>query len=111
MKFFNETKTRLAFLGLGTNQFIRIAGKNIPRTFVRLILILFPLIFYILEVALCIKLSDNIKDGFLPIAVTVACFPATPIYISLVLKTNEIDEVFIYLENVFNTSNAKLIQN
>lgn len=110
MNIFNETKTRLAFLGLGTNQFIRIAGQNIPRLFIHLFFILYPILFYSLESIVFIKLKDNLNDRFSTISMIVACFPITPIYISLVLKTNEIDELFSYMENVINTSNANLFK-
>lgn len=109
MHFFNEIETTLAHLGLGTNNFTRIAGKiKIPRLLIRLYIALSPVMFGLLQVALYI-LRDNINDRLMAVAIFMACVPLTPIYVSLASKTNEIDELFRYVEKLVNSSNAKLL--
>lgn len=104
MNVFNETKTRLAHLGLGTNQFTRIAGKNIPRLFIRVFIILSSILLCLSEIVL-FTLNDNLNHRLLSVAIFLGMLPIPPIYISLVSKTNQIDELFSYLENVINSSN------
>lgn len=111
MNIFNEIETRLGDLGLGTNQFTRIAGKNIPRLVIRLIITLSAILLCLSEVALYILKDNNLSDRLMLIGVIVAYFPVTLIYVSLVSNTNHINNLFSYLENAIHTSNAQLIKN
>lgn len=109
MNITNEMKKRLTYLGLGTDQLVRIGGKNIPRSFIRLFIIFSSLLFCILESILCIKFSsDNLVKCLMALNILASMLPVAPIYITLVLKTDEINDLLNYLEIIISTSNRKL---
>lgn len=110
MSIFKETKKIFAYSGLGTDQFIQIVGTNIPRVFIRLCVVLLPMLCCVVDGVVCIKLiSYRLVDGLKPFGVMVSFLPVTPIYFSLMMKTNEINDLLDYLQKVINTSNSYIL--
>lgn len=108
MKILKEFGTILIKCGLGTDSSVRIGGINIPRWLVRWTIFAFPTLCSVLEVMLCIKF---IKFSFVaclwPFSIVLTFFSLALIYASLLAKTNEVNELFKYLENVIDKSKGK----
>lgn len=107
MSIFKEIKTSFIFCGLGTEQFAQIAGRNVPRSFIRFYIILFSTLVCAWEAVLGFKyLSFSVVDSLSSFVCLLGFFPVITIYISLIVKTKEINNLFSYLEEVINTSNG-----
>lgn len=104
MCIFTDTKTILINCGLGTDQFVQIAGTKIPRALIRLSVFSFPLIVCVIEIILCIN-ADGIAAMLYSFSILLTCLSGVLIYASLTAKSNKIIELFDYLAVVFKTSN------
>lgn len=104
MKILNESRRVLAYTGLCSASVVPIGGLQVPRTFVR--------IGYVSAVGLCLTLHGHLcvenKDGFiailLPIGAAITCASMFLVYISLMLKSDEITELLEYFQNFVDTS-------
>lgn len=109
MLIFKEAECIMAVSGLGTNKFVQIAGQHIPRLFVRLHILLFPILCSVMEIILCI---NGYANGFVTtlenLGFLLTYSSGILVYISLLAKSNAISAVFNYLESVINTSNLRL---
>lgn len=107
MKILNEAEIVLIGSGLGTANFVKIAGIKIPRLLVRLIIFSLPILCCILEAVVCVKfIRYSVAACLWPFSVILTFSSIALIYGSLVIKSKEINDLFTYLENVINTSNA-----
>lgn len=108
MSIFNKFREIFIYSGLGQNQFSLMAGKSVPlRLLIRLYIILSSMLLYAVEGVLCMKyISYSLVDCLFAFVIMVSFLPVTTIYISLVMKTDEINAFFDYLESVISTSNA-----
>lgn len=106
MDIFKENETTFIHAGLGIEQFAQIAGRNIPRSLIRFSILLFSTIISVWEIVLGLKfVRSSVVDCLSSLVCLLGFLPVVTIYISLIMKTSEINELFSYLENVVNTSN------
>lgn len=107
MKILNEAEQVLIGSGLGTANFVKIAGIKVPRVLVRLVIFSLPILCCVLEGVVCVKfIKYSVAACLWPFSVILTFSSIALIYGSLVIKSNEITELFAYLENVINKSNA-----
>lgn len=111
MSIFKDIKIICAYSGLGSDQFVKIAGQNVPRSFIRWLITMLSIVIIMLESVLCVKflISNDLSNFLMSGAIMMLFLPILPIYISLVMKTKKIDELFSCLENVIKKSNANLL--
>lgn len=107
MSIFKENETSFIYWGLGTDQFVQIAGRNVPRSLIRFYIVLFSSLICVWEAVLGLMfLRSSLVDCLSSFVCLLGFFPVITIYLSLIMQTNEINELFSYLEDVINTSNA-----
>lgn len=107
MSIFKENRITFIHAGLGTGRFARIAGRNIPRSLIRVYIILFSTLMCVWEAVLGFKfINTNLVDCLSSFVCLLGFLPVITIYLSLIMKTNEINELFSYLENLVDSSNA-----
>lgn len=111
MSIFRDIKIILAYSGLGSDQFVQIAGQNIPRSFIRFLITLLAIVIIILESVLGIKFlrSYDLGSCLMSLALMALFLPILPIYISLVMNTKQIDELFSSLEKVIKRRKANFL--
>lgn len=109
MKIFKKSELFLAIIGLGTEPSVQIAGKNIPRTFLRLAMSFLIPLAIVMQCILCIKYySQGIIACLWPLCTILSFLATSTVYICFVLKTEQIHQLFSYLESLINKSNASL---
>lgn len=109
MKTFRVIGKILAESGLGTDQYVSIAGRKIPRSLIRFCIFTFLFVGTILEVVICVHRSaDGYATILYPVSVVLTFLSGALIYASLLLKPTQIVELFNYLENAVNSSNSHL---
>lgn len=107
MQIFSKTENLLSKCGLGPDQYVDIAGKKIPRSFIRSYILTFPALCSAMELIICIKSYANGFSTMLHALVMLLTFSSgVLIYGSLTVKANKIVETFKYLKSVVKTSNA-----
>lgn len=107
MQIFGETEIILSKCGLGQEQYVEIAGKKIPRSFIRLYILAFPVLCCVMELIICINGYANGFSTILHAFVMLLTFSSGAlIYSSLAMKSNKIVEMFRYLKSVVETSNG-----
>lgn len=111
MGLFEYNKLCLAHAGFGTSRYIQIAGLKIPRLFIILATFSSSMLGCVLEGAVCMKFLEYGLAEFLgPFGFLLSFSSVSLIYISLVVKSKEISELFDYLENVINASKCRILE-
>lgn len=107
MKILGECKAILLVLGFSTQKYIRMINLNIPRLFVRCIIII-TLALMVLCGIVCAR--QNIQHGLTsiltPAGTALSFFAQIIIYVSLLMKMHEIINLLDYLEHVLNKRNC-----
>lgn len=110
MLIFKEAERIMAVSGLGITKFVQIAGQPIPRLLVRLNILLFPTLCCVMEIILCVSgYANGFVTTFDKLGLLLTFSSGILVYISLLAKSNEINTVFNYLEEMINSSNASSI--
>lgn len=109
MNIFEESEKAVMNDGLGTAPYVEIRGKKFPRLIVRLFIGSFISVPIFMDIYVCII---GFANGFGTILYTICMIfsfsSALMIYMGLVLKTNEIAELFEDLRNTIGSSNLYL---
>lgn len=107
MNILSECKTMLAYAGLNKGQFVNIAGLNIHRTTIRICIILLLLSAILTEGSVCVKgFRHHSGDTvLLPLHLGLSCLAALFIYIRLMMKTEQIDQLISYLDDLVKKRN------
>lgn len=97
----------LAYAGLNKGQFVNIAGLNIHRTTIRICIILLLLSAILTEGSVCVKgFRHHSGDTvLLPLHLGLSCLAALFIYIRLMMKTEQIDQLISYLDDLVKKRN------
>ena len=101
MKILQECKRLLSYGGLGTEQYVNIGGKRVPRAMIRAI----PISMLILgAISQSIIVVNSIDLGLLPVLIPTHSFLhymiKCVVYCILLWKTNEIARLIDYIEMV-----------
>lgn len=105
MKIFKAIEKHLANAGLGTSPYVQIAGVSVRRSWIRFIIFSFTALGSVLEGILCINGSgDSLAVGLWSLCMMLTFLSVAAIYISLVMKTKQINKLFIYLDNLIVAS-------
>lgn len=99
MQIFEERKKILTNTGLGTEQFLRIAKRNVPRLCIRGGIICVLVLCIIPESMICINnFETNLTASLWALCLIIIYLSALIIFICLIIKTIDIKELFDYLE-------------
>lgn len=91
----------MSYSGLGGNKFVQIGKYNIPRTLVRSLILFFLVISGLVNAGLSIiGYADGIGTVLYSLSITSVYVFATLVYITMLLKTNEIVKLYEYMENM-----------
>lgn len=105
-----ESKQVLGYVGLGTDAFVRINGKLVRRICIRCGILAMLVLCVAFQCALCMQ--KNIYDLhsiLLPFVTALTCVSMILTYISLVLKTERIKELFDYVQHLIDKSTNIII--
>lgn len=103
MKIFAEIQRNLGNAGIGTSLSVRIAGISFPRSFVRFIIFGFIVLMGIMQGILCVyAVSVALAEVLWPLCVMVTFLSVAVIYIGLVIKTEQINEIFAFMSHIID---------
>lgn len=105
MHILGESEKLLENIGLGTGQSLQIAGRKVSRYFLRWGVIFTLVLFIIMESLVCIGyFTTNLPAALWTFCLAFLYFFALIIYVCLITKASEINELFDCLKSVINKS-------
>lgn len=101
-----ETRINLAKCGLGSEEFVQIADKKIARSFIRSYKLALLTSCAVMEAFICLNIRADVATTLNIVVMLLTFSSGCLIYSCLIIKSNEIVELFNYLDSVVNTSNS-----
>lgn len=105
MQILKESEETLILTGLGIHPTIQIAGRAIPRIFVRILVMSTILLCIVLKFRFCVLNYERGLDVvLLEFGIGITYVSLLLIYISMMLKSNKIIELFHFIQHVSDQS-------
>lgn len=105
MQILSECKSIITYAGLNNAKHIQIGGKMIHRTFIRCAVVSLLTLATIIEITVCIKGRKSVDQILLPLHLGLSSTASLIIYIRLMSKSESINELIEYLEQIVNKRN------
>lgn len=106
METLQASRQLLEYVGLTNDAYVVITQWKIPRELIRFYFICILIMDSILQFLACEKMyASNIHASLLSLHVALSTLSGVAIYVNLVIKTNEILELFDYLKAIFDKRN------
>lgn len=105
MQILKESEEILILTGLGMHPTVQIAGRAIPRVFVRLLVMSTILLCIVLKFRFCaLNYERGLDVVLLEFGIGITYVSLLLIYISMMLKSNKIIELFHFIQQVSDQS-------
>lgn len=114
MKLYQDIELILANSGLGPNAFVRIVGKDIPRSLLRSSIFAFPALCSVLQGIICVNSlasGSSYASILYAVCLLLTFLSALLIYSRLIINSDKIGELFAYLENLVSASKSSMPPN
>lgn len=105
MHILSECKSIITYAGLNNAKHIQIGGKMIHRTFIRCAVVSLLTLATIIEITVCVKGRKSVDQILLPLHLGLSSTASLIIYIRLMSKSESINELIDYLEEIVNKRN------
>lgn len=105
-----ENRKILAYIGLGISNYVQIFKKKIPRIAIQCVFLATFTLGLLMPVSLAVsKYKTEQLSGLLaPIGIWLTFLSSMLVYLSLLVKIEQISNLFDYMESVVNQSNNKI---
>lgn len=108
MKVLSENRRIMSLVGLGIDTDVQVFTKLVPR---KLVAVVFTLELLLGVVIGSLRIVSSYPKGptelLFPVCLLLSCTSGLLVYIALVVERTEMGELFSYLQNVVNKSNAR----